>query len=79
MNGTGEFIFSSGARYVGEWSEDKLVHYSDLDATQKNGDIFAGADSSEETQNSDIEKRFLDKNFDPSTDLPAAASGPSGK
>jgi hypothetical protein len=79
MDGTGEFIFSSGARYVGEWSEDKLVHYSDLDATQKNGDIFAGGDSSEETQNSDIEKRFLDKNFDPSTDLPAAASGPVEK
>jgi len=79
MNGNGEFIFYSGAKYAGEWHEDKLVHYTNLDPAKKNGDIFADTDSNEETQKSNIEKRFLDKDFDPSTDLPASAAGPEKK
>ena len=79
MDGKGEFIFSSDARYVGEWSEDKLVHSTSLDTTQKNADILAGAGVNKEIKNSDIEKRFLDKDFDPSIDLPPAASGPAVK
>lgn len=77
MNGKGEFIFSSGAKYAGEWRLDQLVNYTNLDPTQKNGDILADTGSNKETQKSDIEKRFLDKDFDPSTDLPAAAAGPA--
>ena len=79
MDGKGEFTFSSGAKYAGEWSEDKLVHYTGLNPTQKNDDIHAGAGSSKDIKNSDIEKRFLDEDFDPSIDLPAAASGPEKK
>jgi hypothetical protein len=75
MNGKGEFIFYSGAEYAGEWREDKLIHYTNLATTPQNGNILADTGSHKETQKSDIEKQFLDKDFDPSTDLPAAAAG----
>jgi len=76
MNGKGEFIFYSGAKYAGEWHEDKLVNNTNLNPTKKNGDIFADTSSDKEIKKSDIEKQFLDKDFDPSTDLPATAAGP---
>ena len=79
MNGKGEFLFSSGASYVGEWREDKLVDYTHLDTTQKNAEILADTGPNKATKKIDIEKRFLDKDFDPSIDLPAAASGPTKK
>lgn len=79
MNGKGVFIFCSGAKYAGEWREDQLVTYTCLDTNQKNDNIFADTGSDKQTQKSAIEKRFLDKDFDPSTDLPAAAAGPAKK
>lgn len=77
MDGKGIFIFSSGAKYAGEWTEDRLIQYGSLENDDQKTHTLAGDKSNSEATDSEIEALFLDKDFDPSTDLPAAAAGPN--
>jgi len=78
MNGMGEFISSSGARYSGEWRDGSLWQYIYPSENQSASSSVSG-DQKEEAEGivKDIEKRMSEERFDPSTDLPAPAAGPT--
>ncbi len=68
------FISSSGAKYSGEWQEGELTYNSDLEISESKKASLP-ANKEKLIQNSDIEKRLFDTDFDPSAELSVPAAG----
>ena len=77
MDGNGEFISSSGEKYAGYWVGNSLVRYVFIKDKQYKPYISAAVDTNYKSKEVSIADRIVDQHFDPSTDLPPTAAGPS--